>query len=291
MEEVVAINLVHPVQSGQSWFGVTHNTNIYRGCNHGCIYCDSRSSCYGIDRFDTVRVKKDASIKIDHELSRKRKKGVLGFGGMNDPYNGFERTEMETRKSLESVNKYGFGAHIITKSDLVVRDIDLFQQIQTHSVMNIGITITTSDDRLQSRIERSVSSTSKRFEAIRTLIDAGLYAGVLMMPILPFINDTWENIKGIIEQAHKAGAKYIYPSFGVTLRDNQRQHFFQKIGPELTKQYVDTFGDSYMCVSPKVETLKQQFITLCEQYGILYKMKDIVEGAENHIKTTQLSLF
>ncbi|QMS84486.1 SPL family radical SAM protein [Candidatus Xianfuyuplasma coldseepsis] len=291
MEEVHAIHLIHPVQSGQSWFGVTHNTNIYRGCNHGCIYCDSRSSCYQIDNFDTIRVKKEASVKIDQELSTKRKKGVLGFGGMNDPYNSFEKSQEETRKALQSVNKYGFGAHIITKSDLVVRDIDIFQAIQCHSIMNIGITITTADDRLQKRIERSVSTTSDRFKAIKTLIDAGLYAGILMMPILPFINDNWDNIKGIIDQAKEAGAKYIYPSFGVTLRDNQRQYFFQKIGPDLTKQYVDTFKDQYMCISPNAEALKRKFKSYCDECGIIYSMKDIIKGAQNHITTTQLSLF
>jgi len=291
VEEVLAIKLIQSVNGGQSWFGVTHNTNIYRGCHHGCIYCDSRSSCYQIDRFDTVRVKKEAASKIDQELKSKRIKGVLGFGGMNDPYNLYEKTEEITRQALQSVNKYGFGAHIITKSALVTRDIDLFQSIQSHSMMNIGITITTSNDRLQSRIERHVSSSTERFAAIKQLHDAGLFTGILMMPILPFINDTWENILGIIEQAHQAGANYIYPSFGVTLRDNQRQYFFKQIGPDLTKQYVDAFGEAYMCTSPQADVLRKQFEQKCEEYQILYKMKDIVEAAHRHVSTKQLQLF
>lgn len=291
MEEIIVKNLVHSVKGGQSWFGVTHNTNIYRGCHHGCIYCDSRSSCYQITNFDIVRVKKDAHIKIDQELNSKRIRGVLGFGGMNDPYNTFEKEYQYTRKALHSVDKYQFGAHIITKSDLVTRDIDIFQSIQRHSIMNVGITITTADDRLQSRIERHVSSTSKRFEALRQLRNNGIYAGVLMMPILPFINDTIENIEQLVTMAYEANASYIYPSFGVTLRDNQRQYFLERIGPELSKQYIDTFGHQYMCVSPKERQLRARFEELCQQYQIRYKMKDIVAGSMEHITTQQQSLF
>jgi DNA repair photolyase len=291
MDTIIVKNLIHSVQSGQSWFGVTHNTNIYRGCHHDCIYCDSRSSCYQISNFDQVRVKKDACIKIDQELKSKRKKGVLGFGGMNDPYNTFESKMEYTRQALQAVNKYQFGAHIITKSTLVIRDIDLFQSIQEHSIMNVGITITTADDRLQSRIERNVSSTSKRFEALRILREHEIYAGILMMPILPFINDTIDNIERIVYQAKKADASYIYPSFGVTLRDNQRQYFLEQIGPDLAKQYIDAFGHQYMCVSPNEKQLRARFEELCEQYQIPYKMKDIVEGSRQHIKAQQQTLF
>ncbi len=290
MEFILANKLIQPVKGEHSWFGTSYNTNIYRGCNHGCIYCDSRSECYQIHDFDRVRAKEDAPQKIDNELKNKRKKGVISFGGMNDPYNSFEKELMYTRSAITSANKYGFGVFIITKSDLVTRDIDLFKQIQHHSVCNVGITITTSDKRLQERIERNCATTSERFNAIKTLRDHGIFSGVLMMPILPFINDTKENVKGIVEEAVKAGANYIYPSFGVTLRDRQRNHFYGKIGMKLTEKYMEEFGDSYMCVSPKVNELKRYFVELCEKYGIIYKMSDIVKESRKQIKTMQLGL-
>ncbi len=291
MEFIRAKGIVHSVSGGQNWFGVTHNLNIYRGCNQGCIYCDSRSSCYQIHDFDVIKIKQNADQIVDHELKGKRKTGVLSMGGMSDPYNYHERTIEYTRNILKSIDKYNFGVSIITKSTLVTRDLDILKNINKHSPVSVNFTITTADDKLQSRIEKNVSSSSERFKALRTVSDAGIYAGVMLMPILPFINDTVENIENIVIKAHEAGAKFIYASFGVTLRDNQRQYFFKKIGPDLTKKYVDTFGESYMCSSLNYELLKNKFETLCNKYGIVYKMNDIVNGIQNSIKNEQISLF
>jgi len=291
MEFVNASKLVHKSDSDYSWFDTSFNMNIYRGCNQGCIYCDSRSSCYKVLNFDTIKAKIDAPKKVEYELSTKRKKGVIGLGAMSDPYNQYEAELNYTRDSLKSMNKYRFGVFVITKSDLVLRDIDLFKKINTHSVCNIALTITTSDDILQNRIETNSSTTSERFKAIRKLSEEGLFTGILMMPLLPFINDTIENISGIVEQAHAANAKYIYPSFGVTLRENQRDYFFDKIGPDLKKKYIDTFKDSYMCVSPIHKELRKHFEELCNKYGILYEMNDIIKESRKHITTTQMSLF
>ncbi len=291
MEFIRVKQLVYPVKGGQSWFGITHNLNIYRGCNQGCIYCDSRSSCYKISDFDTVKVKQEADLMVDLELSKKRKKGIMGLGGMSDPYNNYEKELEYTRNILKSVDKYGFGTTIITKSTLIERDIDVLKNISVHSPVCVALTITTADDRLQGRIERNVPSTSLRFDTIKTLSSNGIYTGVALMPILPFINDTVENIEGIVKKASEAGAKFIYASFGVTLRDNQRQHFFQKIGPELTKKYVRTFGDSYMCASLNHKMLRKKFETLCEKYGIVYKMKDILNGMSDNVKSEQVKLF
>jgi len=290
MEYINSNKLIQSVSGEHAWFGSNYNMNIYRGCNHGCIYCDSRSSCYQIHEFDKVKAKKDAPLKIEKELSTKRKKGVISLGGMNDPYNPFEKEIEYTRQALISINKHSFGAFVITKSNLVTRDIDIFKEIKTHSVCNVAITITTSDDRLQSRIERNVTSTSDRFKAIKELRDNDIFAGILMMPILPFINDTKENIRGIVEQAKAANANYIYPSFGVTLRDNQREHFFGKIGEKLTKQYMNEYEEKYMCVSPKAKELKIYFTQLCEDNGILYKMKDIIRESTHSISNKQLKL-
>jgi DNA repair photolyase len=288
MEFINAVHIIHNTPN-EGWFGTTHNMNIYKGCNQGCIYCDSRSSCYQIKEFDRVKVKRDVPQKVAKELEGKRKKGVISLGGMSDPYNHLEEKLQYTRSVLEEINKHQFGVSCITKNKRIIRDFDLYQKINQHSLVNIGVTITTFDDRLQGRIERNVSSSSERFNIIKQAKDKGLYAGILMMPILPFINDTPSNIKAIVEQAHLVGADYIYPSFGVTLRDNQRQYFFHKIGEELTKKYIKEFKDSYMCLSPNVKQLKKVFIEECTKYGIAYKMEDIVQGAKNHIKRQQLS--
>lgn len=291
MNFIRAKKLIHSMKGGQSWFSSTHNCNIYRGCNQNCIYCDSRSSCYQISDFDQVRAKEEADILIDHELSKIRQKGVLSLGGMGDPYNYLEKELHYTRNALKSLDKYGFGVSIITKSTLVTRDIDILKNICTHSPVSVSFTITTADDRLQARIERNVPSSSDRFRALKLLSDSGIYTGITLMPLLPFINDTAENIESIVQKAHESGAKYIFASFGVTLRDNQRQHFFQKIGPELTKKYIDTYGDSYMCSSLNEKALRIKFETLCRKYGIVYKMKDIIKGMSDNIKSEQMTLF
>lgn len=288
MEFINAFSIIQSISHG-GWFGGTHNMNIYRGCNQGCIYCDSRSSCYQVKDFDTVKAKRNAPDIVEVELSKKRKKGVITMGGMSDPYNKFEKDLEYTRKILNSINKYEFGVSCITKNELVLRDLDLFKKISSHSDVCLGVTITTADDRLQSRIERNISSSSRRFEIVKEFSDAGVYAGILMMPILPFINDTIENITSIVEKAHKANAKFIYPSFGVTLRDNQRLYFFEKIGEKLTNQYIKEFGDSYVCVSPKQKELKEVFTSLCNKYNIKFKMDDIVSDMKEFKKRKQLS--
>lgn len=291
MEFIRVKKLVYPVSSGQSWFGITHNLNIYRGCNQNCIYCDSRSNCYQIKDFDTIKVKQEADFMVDLELSTKRKKGILGLGGMSDAYNNYEKELNYTRNILKSVDKYQFGVTIITKSTLIERDMDILKNINKHSPVCVALTITTENDRLQSRIERNTPSSSMRFETIKKLNEQGIYTGIAMMPILPFINDTIENIEGIVKKAHDSGAKFIYASFGVTLRDNQRQHFFKKIGPELTDKYVKTFGESYMCASLNHKVLKERFEKLCTKYGIVYRMKDIIKGMADTVKSEQVSLF
>lgn len=291
MEYVIAKKLVQTIKGDYPWFGTTYNMNIYRGCNQGCIYCDSRSSCYQVKDFDTIKAKMDAPIKVEQELAIKRRKGIIGLGSMSDPYNYYETKLNYTRNSLKAINKYEFGVFIITKSILVLRDIDLFKKISVHSVCNVALTITTANDLLQSRIETNSSSSSDRFRAIKELSEQGVFAGILMMPILPFVNDSIENIIEIVKLAHLNNAKYIFPSFGVTLRANQREYFLDKIGDKLKAQYISTFGDSYMCSSPNQAELRKEFEKLCDKYGILYRMSDIIEESKKYIKTTQMSLF
>lgn len=291
MEFIYAKKLVQTVKPGYPWFGINYNMNIYRGCNHGCIYCDSRSSCYQVHDFDTVKAKKDAPAKVENELKSKRKNGVIGLGAMSDPYNYFEKKLEYTKEVLKSINKNQFGVFVITKSDLVVRDINIFKSISNHSICNVALTITTYDEDLRKEIEPFSASTTDRFKAIKELSDNGIFTGILMMPILPFINDSVENIENIVRKASEVGAKYIYPNFGVTLRDNQRVHYYKNISPKLVEKYKNTYKDSYMCTSLNIKILKKHFETLCNNSGILYKMNDIINESKKYIKNQQISLF
>ena len=224
--------------------------NIYKGCCHGCIYCDSRSECYRIDNFDVVRAKKDALALINKELKSKKRTGVIGTGAMSDPYNPFEKEYSLTRGALELINIHGFGVSIATKSDLITRDIDILKKIKSHSPVLVKITITTCDDELCKKIEPNVGVASKRFSAIKELSDNGIFAGILLMPVLPFLEDNEDNISGIVNLAHENGAKFIYPAFGVTLRQNQRDWYYKKLDekfPGIKQKYIQQFRNDYEC--------------------------------------------
>jgi DNA repair photolyase len=252
--------------------------NLYRGCIHGCIYCDSRSECYGIDNFEEIKVKVNAIDLLKEKLMKKRNKGIIGMGSMSDPYNPVERKYLLTRRSLELIREEKFGVFLITKSDLVLRDMSILSDINKNHKAIVGLTITTFDDELALKIEPHVTKSSMRFEAIRKLSDDGITAGVLLMPVLPFINDNPENIINIIKAAATSGAKFIYPWFGVTLRQNQRDYFYERLDenfPGIKAKYVKTFGYKYSCDSPNSEELYQVFQESCEEHGILYRMEDI----------------
>lgn len=294
MEFIKAKTIISGYSEGHSWFGNNYNMNIYKGCSHGCIYCDSRSDCYGVEDFDRVRAKENALTTIERELKSKRRKGVVGTGAMSDPYNPFEKEYCLTRGALELINRYGFGVSIATKSNLITRDIDILKSIQNHSPVLIKITITTYVDELSRIIEPNVSTSSNRFETIKVLSDNGIFTGILLMPVLPFIEDNADNIKGVIDLAHKSGAKFIYPAFGVTLRQNQREWYYRKLDesfPNLKQKYIKQFGNSYECRSPKAKELWQLFKKECQKYNILYKMSDIINGYKQNYEHNQISFF
>lgn len=297
MEYINAKTIVSQYRENPSWFGINYNMNIYKGCCHGCIYCDSRSQCYGIEDFDRVRVKDNAIEIIRKELKSKRKTGVVGTGAMSDPYNPFERKLMLTRAALEEVNNYNYGISIATKSPLVVRDKDILSKVKEHSPVIIKITITTFDDDLCKKIEPNVAITSERFKAIKDLTDNGIYTGILLMPILPFINDTEENIINIVEKAREAGAKFILAyGMGVTLRQNQKEYYYQKLielfpDKKLPGKYIDTYGDRYEYRSLNSKKIWIIFTELCEKYGILYRMEDITKSYKEPYNREQISWF
>lgn len=297
MEYIRAKTIVSGYVENNSWFGVNYNMNIYKGCPHGCIYCDSRSECYNIDSFDKVRAKENAIDIITKDLKSKKKKGVIMTGSMSDPYNPFEKELCLTRRALEQINLYNFGVAIATKSSLITRDIDILKKISEHSPVLIKMTITTFDDTLCKKIEPNVSVSSERFKAIKELSDNSIYTGILLMPILPFINDNEENIKNIVKKAYECGAKFIYSfGFGVTLRGNQRDYYYKKLleifkKDKFVSKYIDTFGNRYECSSQNAKELYKVFKIECEKYGILYKMKDIISDYKEKYNQTQMSLF
>lgn len=240
-----------------SWFGITYNMNLYRGCQHQCIYCDSRSECYRIDNFAKIQVKENALDILERELKSKKDRGTVGTGSMNDPYMPIEDELFQTRKGLELLARYRFPVHIITKNTLVLRDMDIIKLIAKQYAA-VSITITTSDDALSKVIEPGAPVSSLRFEAIRQLSEAGIYCGVLLMPVLPFINDTEENLHAIYERAKSAGAKYLIPWTGMTLRDRQRDYYYQKLDahfPGYKEKYQQHFGEQYSCNSPDSKIL------------------------------------
>ncbi|MCI8590532.1 MAG: radical SAM protein [Clostridiales bacterium] len=278
------------------WFGAHYNMNLYRGCPHGCIYCFSRNECYQIDQFDRVRGKKNALAILEQELKKKRKSGAVLTGSMSDPYNPYEAETCTMRGALSLFNQMHYGAIILTKSDLVLRDIDLLCAIKTHSPVAVNFTITCAEDSLSSVLEPFVCPSSARFRALKTLAEAGIPCGILLMPILPFINDTLENIIGIVEKAALAGAKWIEAGYGfcVTLRANQRQYFYEQLDhlyPDMKERYIKAFGKAYSCYSPHDRELKKQFRSCCEKHHILYQSDAMARLIHQDYETVQLSFF
>lgn len=281
---------------GGKWFGADYNMNLYRGCCHGCIYCDSRSTCYRIDQFDRVRVKKDALRIVRDELARKTRSGVVASGSMSDPYNPYERRLLLTRHALELIDAFGFGAAIATKGALVERDADLFQSIAGHSPVLIKVTVTTADDALAARIEPRAPSPSARFRAVEALSRAGVFCGILLTPVLPFLTDNDENILEVVRKSAAAGARFVYPGFGVTLRENQRDWYYDRLdeafpNENFRERYARRYGGRYWCGSPRTKALWQVFSEACERFGLLYEMQDIIRAYKLGYQPAQLSLF
>lgn len=295
MEYIPAKTIVTRNKSA-AWFGADYNMNIYKGCCHGCIYCDSRSDCYRVENFDRVRAKENALELIRNDLRRKVRAGVVATGAMSDPYNPFEKEMQLTRHALELLSAYGFGAAVDTKSSLVTRDIDVLREISGQSPVIVKLTVTTADDALAGKLEPFAPPPSLRFEALRMLSEAGIFAGILLMPVLPFLEDSAENVLSVVRQAHRNGARFVYPMFGVTLRRNQRDWYYQKLeehfpGQGLKEQYARRYGESYLCHSPQSKALWDLFRAECGRLGLLYRMQDIVGAYKTGYGGTQLSFF
>lgn len=271
--------------------------NIYRGCLHGCIYCDSRSTIYGMNHpFEDVEVKINAPELLEKALRSKRKKCMIGTGSMSDPYCGIEKELKLTRKCLEIIDGYGFGATVLTKSDLVLRDLDILKKINEKTKCVVQMTLTTYDDDLCRIIEPNVCPTSRRFEVLKILRDNGIPTVVWFTPILPFINDTKENIEGIVSCCIEASVRGIlFFGAGVTLRDGDREYFYSCLDrhfPGLKEKYIKTYGMSYVAESIKSDELQRLFVKKCEENGIDHNIDSVFSYLNDfEFKNDQMSLF
>lgn len=270
MREIIAKTLLSAVKQPETWFGLKYNMNLYRGCQHGCIYCDTRSECYRIDDLSDVAVKVNALDLLQDELRRKRVKGTIGFGSMNDCYQPLEAKLELTRRALEIISRFRFPVHILTKSDLVQRDLDLLQRIYPVYAA-VSFTVTTADDTLAQKVEPGAPLPSQRFAAMAQCAAAGILTGTMMMPVLPWLEDTEENVQAIVRRTAESGGSYIVAAFGMTLRDRQREYYYAQLDrlfPGLRERYERRFGERYSCPANGAKHLEAAFQAACARYGI-----------------------
>lgn len=271
--------------------------NIYRGCQHGCIYCDARSKCYQMNhRFEDIEVKENAPELLENALKRKRRKCMIGTGAMSDPYIPLEKELKLTRRCLEIINRYGFGVTVQTKSASVMRDIDLFTKINDKSKAVLQMTLTTADESLCRIIEPNVSVTKERFETLKAFHENGIPSVVWFSPFLPFINDTKENIDGLLKYCIDAKVRGIICfGIGLTLRDGDREYFYSRLDkhfPNMKERYIYTYGNSYQLTSSNNNVLMNRISEVCRNHGIMFGVENVLSYLHKfEIKTEQLSLF
>ena len=273
--------------------------NLYRGCTHGCIYCDSRSRCYQMDHaFEDIEVKENALELLEKALLSKKKRCMIGTGAMTDPYIPLEETLRMTRGALEILERHGFGVAIQTKSCRILRDLDVLKRIHDKSKAVVQMTLTTHEDALCRILEPNVSVTSERVAALKQFRDAGIPTVVWLCPILPYINDTRENIEGILQSCMEAGVKGILCfNMGLTLREGNREYFYEQLDrhfPGMKQRYIRSFGNAYELNSHRNEELMRLFHRTCEKAGILHDNREIfayLHAFPEKEKDVQISFF
>ena len=287
------VNAKSILTGGRGYFGM----NIYRGCSHGCIYCDSRSRCYQFTHpFEDIEVKQNAPELLEAALKSKRRKCMIGTGSMSDPYMHCEERLNLTRTCLEIINRYEFGAAVLTKSDRILRDIDLLEEINRKARCVVQMTLTTYDDALCKVVEPGVCPTSRRLEVLREMKQRGIPTLVWLCPILPFINDTRENIKAILEESAAAGVSGIMCfGMGLTLREGDREYYYAALDrhfPGLKDKYISLYGNAYEISSPHAEALTDLYEKICREKGLLYRTEEcftFLKEFPDHYE--QMSLF
>ncbi len=289
---------MHCVEA-KSILSASNGMNLYRGCQHGCIYCDSRSLCYQMNHvFEDIEVKANALPLLEAALKRKRRRCMIGTGSMSDPYIPLEEKLQLTRGALQIIRDQGFGVALQTKSTLVLRDLDLLAQINETAKAVVQMTLTTQNDALCRLLEPNVAPTSQRVAALKRLHDAGIPTVVWLCPILPFLNDTEENVAGLLRSCADAGVKgVICFGMGLTLRDGSREYFYRQLDrhfPGLKETYIQTYGNAYNLPSPRQEPLMALLHETCERAHIWHdndRIFSYLHDFENRDALSQLSLF
>ena len=273
--------------------------NIYRGCTHGCIYCDSRSKCYQFTHdFEDIEVKQNAPELLEETLKRKRKRCMIGTGSMCDPYIPLEKELGLMRRCLEIIDRYNFGVTPQTKSDLILRDLDLLSSINRKAKAVVQMTLTTADDDLCRKIEPGVCPTSRRFEVLKACHEAGIPTVVWFSPLLPFINDTKENLEGIVDYCARAGVHSIICfGFGLSLREGNREYFYAALDKlaardskfaGLKERYIQKYGYRYQVTSPHNQKLWLYLKELCERNNIILGIDSVFKWMEEFPDTVPL---
>ena len=286
---------MHYIES-RSILSARNGMNLYRGCQHGCIYCDSRSRCYHMDhRVEDVAGKGNGLELLELALRRKRRPCMIGSGSMSDPYTPVEAELMMTRRALEIIERHGCGVSILTKSDLILRDMDILSRIHRRSKAVVQMTLTTMDEDLCAMIEPGVCTTRRRIDVLQEFQRAGIPTVVWLCPILPWLNDTPENIRGIVESCAEAGVKGIVCfGMGVTLRDGSREHYYTQLDrkfPGLKERTIRTYGSAYELRSAHHRELEALFHRLCAKYGIWHDNDRIFRWLSQLEDQDQLSFF
>lgn len=274
-----------------------YGMNIYRGCSHGCIYCDSRSKCYQFTHpFEDIEVKQNAPELLEKALRSKKKKCMIGTGAMSDPYMHCEEKLRLTRRCLEIIQKYGFGAAIQTKSDRVLQDIDLLDEINRSAKCVVQITLTTYDDYLCSILEPNVCNTKRRIEVLEKMQKRGIPTIVWLTPILPFINDNEDNVTSIMSECARTGVKGVIDfGMGLTLREGDREYYYAALDkhfPGLKQRYIRTYRNSYELPSPNAKELTAIYKRICKKNGIMSTTDECFQYiGEFPEKQSQISIF
>lgn len=269
--------------------------NVYRGCSHGCIYCDARSDCYNFTHaFEDIEVKENAPELLEKALRSKRRRCMIGTGAMCDPYLHAERELRITRRCLEIIDRYGFGVTVLTKSDLIMRDIDLLEKINRETKAVVQMTLTTADEELCRIVEPNVCTTARRLEVLLEMKKRGIPTIIWFTPQLPFLNDTVENVRAIVEMGARAGVRgMISFGMGLTLRSGDREYYYAQLDrhfPGLKERYIREFGDSYEIPCPNGKLLWETFVGECERYGIEWRHENIFDYLYEFPEPEQLTL-
>ncbi len=294
MKLIPAKHILTSIPSGDDYLPGDFGMNLYRGCTFGCIYCDSRSTCYQNPDFDHIYAKANALALLEDELRVKRKTGIIRTGAACDPYNTLEQSAKLTQGALALMKRYGFGYGILTKSSLILRDIDLLSEISKETASYAAFTVTTSDDELAAKTEPYAPRPSERLSAMRELSGRGIFTGTMMTPTLPYLTDSIENLRNVIERTAESGGRFVISFAGMTLRDGDREYYYKALSgfqPSLTVQYAKEYGSSYEL---SVRGYKEYLVThkaLCREYGLLYSLAAVREAVRaQNCRYEQLTL-